>query len=102
MKVYAVIEKCDDNYYHDYTIIDCCVYLKEEDAENRMKEILKEQPYLSEDIEIRDFEVKGLICDCLSCSNSFSDDVEDGTQILRCTEKNYEIVDDHGYCELYH
>ena len=37
MKVYAVIEKCEDEYYPDYTIVDDCVYLKEKDAKKRLK-----------------------------------------------------------------
>lgn len=56
MKVYAVIERCDDNYYPDYQIIDDCVYPKEEDAKNRMKELAKEHRW--SDFEIRAFEVK--------------------------------------------
>lgn len=38
MKVYAVIERCEDGYYSDYTIVDGRVYLKEEDAQKRLKE----------------------------------------------------------------
>lgn len=39
MKVYAVIEGCEDDYYPDYTIVDNRVYLKEEDAKKRLEEL---------------------------------------------------------------
>lgn len=58
MKVYAVIERCEDEYYPDYTIVDDCVYLKEKDAKKRLKELVKEKPYWAEYIEVYDFEVK--------------------------------------------
>ena len=38
--------------------------------------------------------------DCLSCSASFSDDV-DGKMVLRCAEHDWKIVPDDGYCEDY-
>lgn len=56
MKVYAVIERCEDGYYSDYTIIDGCVYLKVEDARKRFEELFKENCW--SDFEICDFEVK--------------------------------------------
>ena len=56
MKVYAVIERCEDGYYPDYTVIDNLVYLKKEDAEKRMNELLKEKPW--RDLEIYDFELR--------------------------------------------
>lgn len=55
MKVYAVIEGCDDDYYPDYTILDNRVYLKKEDAEKRLKEVASE--YWPERYNIYDFEV---------------------------------------------
>lgn len=58
MKVFAVIERCEDHYYPDYRIVDNCVYLKEEDAKRRLNEMVKEIPHWSEQSEIRDFEVK--------------------------------------------
>lgn len=56
MKVYAVIERCEDGYYPDYRVTDNCVYLKKEDAEKRLGELLKEHRWL--DSEILDFEVR--------------------------------------------
>jgi len=53
MKVYAVIMRCEDNFYSDYTIADDCVYLKEEDAERRLNEMVNPEQF-----EIYDFEVK--------------------------------------------
>lgn len=58
MKVYAVIEKCEDNFYPHYVIIDDCVYLNEEDAKKRLEEVIKGSNYLPEQFEIYDFEVK--------------------------------------------
>lgn len=58
MKIYAVIERCEDYYYPDYRIVDDCVYLKEEDAKKRLDELVKEIPNWTEQFEIRDFEVK--------------------------------------------
>lgn len=61
MKVYAVIERCEDYYYPDYTIVDNRVYLKEEDAKKRLEELVpKENPFRTcpEQFEIHDFEVK--------------------------------------------
>ena len=58
MKVYAVIERCEDNYYPDYMIVDNCVYLKEKDAKKKLKELIKERPCWAEDFEVYDFEVK--------------------------------------------
>ena len=55
MKVYAVIEGCEDEYYPDYRVVDNCVYLKKEDARRRLDELVKENRY--SDFEIRDFEV---------------------------------------------
>ena len=57
MKVYAVIERCDDYYYPDYTIVDECVYLKKEDAKKRLDELIKGTKY-PEYFEIYDFELK--------------------------------------------
>ena len=57
MKVYAVIVRCEDNFYHDYTITDDCVYLKEEDAKKRLDELVKENHHWPEELEIYDFEV---------------------------------------------
>lgn len=56
MKVYAVIERCTDDYYPDYTIVNECVYLKKEDAKKKLDELVKEHKWL--DYEIYDFEVK--------------------------------------------
>ena len=56
MKVYAVIERCEDGFYPDYRVIDNCVYLKKEDAEKRLDELLKERPW--SDSEICDLEVR--------------------------------------------
>lgn len=39
MKVYAIAEKCEDDYYPDYTIVDNRVYLKEEDAKKRLEKL---------------------------------------------------------------
>ena len=64
MKVYAVIERCEDYYYPDYMIVDNRVYLKEEDAKKRLEELdgsgAKENPCRTwpEQFEIYDFEVK--------------------------------------------
>lgn len=58
MKVYAVIERCEDYYYPDYMVLDNCVYLKEEDAKKRLDELVKDISHWSEQFEIRDFEVK--------------------------------------------
>ena len=56
MRIYAIIERCQDDYYPDYTIVDECVYLKEEDAKTRLNELIKEHKW--SDYEIYDFEVK--------------------------------------------
>lgn len=58
MKGYAVIMRCEDNYYPDFQILDDCVYLNEEDAKKRLDELLKEIPSGSEVFKIYDFEVK--------------------------------------------
>ena len=58
MKVYAVIERCEDNFYPHYTIVDERVYLKEEDAKKRLDELVKERPYWVEHFKIYDFEVE--------------------------------------------
>lgn len=58
MKVYAVIVRCEDNYYPDYQILNDCVYPKEEDAKKRLDELLKEIPSGSEEFKIYVFEVK--------------------------------------------
>ena len=59
MKVYAVIERCEDYYYPDYRVVDDCVYLKEEDAKKRMEELVKKNLGLfPEQFGILDFEVK--------------------------------------------
>ena len=56
MRIYAVIERCQDDYYPDYTIVDERVYLKEEDAKKRLNELIKEHKW--SDYEIYDFEVE--------------------------------------------
>ena len=57
MKVYAVIEKCTDDYGSEYdAIVDDNVYLKEEDAKKRLEELVKKSRW--SDFEIHDFEVK--------------------------------------------
>lgn len=56
MKVYAVIERCEDYYYPDYMVVDDRVYLKEEDARKRMEELVKEDK--GSDPELLYFEVK--------------------------------------------
>jgi len=60
MKIYAVIVRCEDNYYPDYQIVDDRVYLKEEDARKRLDEMVKDIPYTCwpDQIEIYDFEVR--------------------------------------------
>lgn len=55
MKVYAVIEGCEDYYYPDYRVVDNRVYLKKEDAKKRLDELVKENKW--SEFEIRDFEV---------------------------------------------
>lgn len=42
MKVYAVIEKCDDYQYPEYSVVDSRFYSKKEDARKRMYELAKE------------------------------------------------------------
>ena len=40
--------------------------------------------------------------DCLMCSNSFSCDDEQGNQVLRCAEHDFEIVNENDEaCEDY-
>lgn len=56
MKVYAVTEGCDDEYYPDYRVVDNRVYLKKEEAKKRLDELVKENQW--SDFEILDFEVK--------------------------------------------
>lgn len=56
MKVYAVIERCSDDYYPDYRVLDNCVYLKKKDAMKRMEELVKEHHW--SEYEIHAFEVK--------------------------------------------
>lgn len=56
MKVYAVIERCEDGFYPDYRVTDNYVYLKREDAEKRLNELFKEYHWL--DSEIYEFEVR--------------------------------------------
>ena len=56
MKVYAVIEGCDDGYYPDYMVVDNRVYLKEEDAKKRLEELVEKDSYPI--YEILSFEVK--------------------------------------------
>ena len=57
MKVYAVLEIYGDDYGSDYDmVVDDHVYLKEEDAKNRLDELVKENRW--SDFEILDFEVK--------------------------------------------
>lgn len=57
MKVHAVIERCHDNYYSDYTILDDCVYLDEEDAERVFKEKLKADKVVKDDLDTLSFDV---------------------------------------------
>ena len=57
MKVYAVFEKCADDYCSDYDVIaDECVYLKEEDAKKRLEELAKKNHW--SEFEVHEFEVK--------------------------------------------
>ena len=56
MKVYAVIERCSDEYYPDYRVIDNRVYLYKEDAKDRLEGLKKENRW--SDFEVCDFEVK--------------------------------------------
>lgn len=56
MKVYAVIEKYADDFSEYDVVVGDHVYLKEEDAKNRMEELAKEHRW--SDFEIRAFEVK--------------------------------------------
>lgn len=59
MKVYAVIERCEDYYYPDYCVVDDRVYLNEEDAKKRREELVKKNLGLfPEQFEICEFEVK--------------------------------------------
>lgn len=58
MKVYAVIVRCEDNYYPDYQIVDDRVYLKEEDAKKRLEEVIKGTNYWPDLFEVYSFEVK--------------------------------------------
>lgn len=57
MKVYAVIERCHDNYYSDYTILDDCVYLDEEDAERVFKDKLQADNVVKDDLDTLSFDV---------------------------------------------
>ena len=57
MKVYAVIEKCADDYNDFDAVVEDCVYLKEGDAKKRMGELGKEHRWSK--YEIHEFEVKG-------------------------------------------
>lgn len=36
IKVYAIIERCSDDYYPDYTIADECVYLKKKGCQEEI------------------------------------------------------------------
>lgn len=58
MKVYAVIEKCTDEYsVSEYDVVtENRVYLKEEDAKKRLDELVKENRW--SEFEIYEFEVK--------------------------------------------
>ena len=56
MKMYAVIERCEDQYYPDYMIADGRVYLKKKDAKDRLKELMEKNNWI--DREIYEFEVK--------------------------------------------
>lgn len=58
MKVYAVIERCGDNFYPHYVIIDDRVYLNEEDARKRLEEVIKGTNYWPDLFEVYSFEVK--------------------------------------------
>lgn len=58
MKVYAVIEKCSDDYSDFDAVVDDRVYLKEEDARERLEELVLVKKNRWSDFEIRDFEVK--------------------------------------------
>ena len=35
---------------------------------------------------------------CLLCSNSFSEELEDGTNQLRCAIHEWKVVEDNGVC----
>lgn len=37
MKVYAVIKRCDNDFCHDYKVLDNRVYMKKEDAKRIWK-----------------------------------------------------------------
>ena len=56
MKIFAVIERCEDQYYPDYMIADGYVYLKKKDAKKRLKELNEKSDWI--DREIYEFEVK--------------------------------------------
>lgn len=58
MKVYAIIKRCEDNFYPDYQIVDDRVYLKEEDARKRLEEVIKGTNFWPDLFEVCDFEVK--------------------------------------------
>ena len=44
------------------------------------------------------FEKLSVIRDCLSCSNSFSEEGDLNGDILHCMEQNGKVVDDDFYC----
>lgn len=48
-------------------------------------------------IDCRNYSKCGIIRDCLSCSNSFSEPKETG-DLLHCMEQNGKVVKDDGFC----
>ena len=44
------------------------------------------------------FEKSSVIRDCLSCSNSFSEEGNLNGDIIHCMEQNEKVVDDDFYC----
>ena len=44
------------------------------------------------------FEKTSVIRDCLSCSNSFSEEGNLNGDIIHCMEQNEKVVDDDFYC----
>lgn len=57
MRVYAVVERYADEYCSDYdVIVDKRVYLNEEDAEDRLEELVKMNRW--SEFKISEYEVK--------------------------------------------
>lgn len=56
MKVYAVIDVCEDEYNSNYRIVDNRVYLYKEDAEDRLEELVEMNRW--SEYKISEFEVK--------------------------------------------